>query len=260
MENLPYRSVESLTGGVGAMPAMSGLSSFSAGAFRFARDLGQGLLDIVYPPRCLGCGARPDSPQLPLCPQCLESLERAPEMGIAARLDRLPVGGSVFERALALWAFDKGGTLQAVQHALKYRNRPRYGVPLGQLMGEVFAETAPAPDGVVPVPLHRTRQLERGYNQCAALAEGMADALGCPTRPDLLRRPHPTRSQTGLSREERWRNVRDSFSADLAAAGGSWLLVDDVLTTGSTAVAAGQTMADVGADTLFLMTLGLARE
>ncbi|PSQ82032.1 MAG: amidophosphoribosyltransferase [Bacteroidetes bacterium QS_1_63_11] len=207
-----------------------------------ARLLGRGLLDAIYPPRCLGCGTRPESPQLPLCPRCLQSLERAPEMGVAARLDRLPAGGGVFAGATALWVFDEGGTLQAVQHALKYRNRPRYGVPLGRLMGEAFAERYPCPDGIVPVPLHRTR------------------ALGCASRPDLLSRPRATRSQTGLSREERWRNVRDSFAADPDCAEGRWLVVDDVLTTGSTAVAAGQTLAAAGAEKLYLMTLGLARQ
>ena len=238
---------------------MAGLSSVSAGLVQFTQDLGRGLLDVVYPPRCLGCGRRPESPQLPLCPQCLQSLERAPEMGVAARLDRLPVGGGVFEGASALWVFDKGGTLQAVQHALKYQNRPRYGVPLGRLMGEAFADRHPVPDGVVPVPLHQTRRLERGYNQSRTLAEGTAEALGCPARPELLTRPTPTRSQTGLSREDRWRNVRDCFSAAAEAADGRWLLVDDVLTTGSTAVAAGRTLADAGAENLYLMTLGLAR-
>lgn len=181
-------------------------------------------------------------------------------MGVAARLDRLPVGGGVFEGALALWVFDKGGTLQAVQHALKYRNRPRYGVPLGRLMGEAFAEAHPSPDGVVPIPLHRTRRLERGYNQSTTLAEGAAEALDCSSRPDLLARPNPTRSQTGLSREKRWRNVRDAFVADPDCAGGRWLIVDDVLTTGSTAVAAGETLTDAGAESVSLMTLGLARQ
>jgi len=234
--------------------------AFASGVTHFAREVGRGLLDVLYPPRCLGCGARPEAPHLPLCPSCLQSLERAPEMGVAARLDRLPVGQGVFEGALALWVFDKGGTLQAVQHALKYQNRPRYGVPLGRLMGEAFAEKYPAPDGVVPVPLHRTRKLERGYNQSRSLAEGAADVLDCSVRPALLERPHPTRSQTGLSREERWRNVRDSFAAAPDCAGGHWLIVDDVLTTGSTAVAAGQTLAEADAEGLYLMTLGLARQ
>jgi ComF family protein len=236
------------------------LRTVKSAAAHAARTLGRGLLDVLYPPRCLSCGARPESPRLPLCPQCLQSLERAPEMGVAARLDRLPEASGVFDRATALWVFDEDGPLQAVQHALKYKNRPRYGVPLGRLMGEAFAEEHPSPDGVVPVPLHSTRRLERGYNQSAMLAEGVADALDCPSRPDLLARPHPTRSQTGLSRKARWRNVRDAFAADPDCAGGRWLLVDDVLTTGSTAVAAGQTLADAGAEALSLMTLGLARQ
>lgn len=236
------------------------LRTLASATERAVHSLGRGLLDVIYPPRCLSCGARPESPRLPLCPQCLQSLERAPQMGVAARLDRLPLGRSVFEGAMALWVFDKGGTLQAIQHTLKYQNRPRYGVPLGRLMAQAFLEDHPSPDGVVPVPLHRTRRLERGYNQSTMLAEGAADALECPCRPDLLVRPHPTRSQTGLSREDRWHNVRDSFAADAGCAGGRWLVVDDVLTTGSTAVAAGHVLAEAGADALYLATLGLARE
>ena len=222
--------------------------------------VGRGLLDLVYPPRCLGCGARSESPELPLCPRCLQSMERAPRMGVAARLDRLPTGRGIFEHALALWVFDKGGTLQSVQHAFKYGNRPRYGIALGRLIGAAYAEEAPAPDGVVPVPLHRTRKLERGYNQSRMLGKGLADALDCPLRDDLLSRPRPTRSQTNLSREERWKNVRDAFAADTDAEDGHWLLIDDVLTTGSTAVAAALTLDETGADAVSLATLALARQ
>lgn len=226
---------------------------------RAFRTLGRGVLDLTYPPRCLGCGARPESPKLPLCPRCLQSMERAPQMGIAARLDRLPVGRGIFENALALWVFDKGGTLQAVQHAFKYGNRPRYGVPLGRLMGTAYAENSPLPDGVIPVPLHRTRELERGYNQSRMLAEGVADEFDRPLRTDLLTRQHPTRSQTNLTRKERWQNVHEAFDADAACAGAHWLIVDDVLTTGSTVVSAAQTLMRTGATAVSLVTLALAR-
>ena len=224
------------------------------------QTVSRGLLDLVYPPRCLGCGARSESPELPLCPRCLQEMERAPRMGVAARLDRLPTGRGIFKHALALWVFDKGGTLQAVQHAFKYGNRPRYGVALGRLVGSAYADEASVPDGVVPVPLHRTRELERGYNQSRMLGRGVADALNCPLRDDLLSRPHPTRSQTNLSREARWKNVRDAFAVDADAGDGHWLLVDDVLTTGSTAVAAALTLDEAGADAVSLATLALARQ
>lgn len=161
---------------------------------------------------------------------------------------------------MALWVFDRGGTLQAAQHAIKYGNRPRYGVALGRLLGAAYAEDAPLPDGVVPIPLHRTRRLERGYNQSRMLGEGVSEALDCPLRTDLLTRPKPTRPQTHLSRADRWHNVRDAFAADAACMDGRWLLIDDVLTTGATAVAAGQTLTQAGAEAVSLATLALARQ
>ena len=240
------------------MPPLPNATMAAVG--RALRRVGRGLLDLLYPPRCLGCGARPESASLPLCPRCLQSLERAPTMGVAARLDRLPAGRGLFAHHLALWVFDRDGTLQEVQHAFKYGDRPRYGVALGRLVGDAYADEAPVPDGVVPVPLHRTRRLERGYNQSRMLAEGVAEALECPLRSGLLARPHPTRSQTTLSREERWRNVQGAFEASPAAAEGRWLLVDDILTTGATAVAAGRALDDAGAAAVSLATLALARQ
>lgn len=181
-------------------------------------------------------------------------------MAVAARLDRLPAGRGVFEHSLSLWMFDKQGTLQSVQHAFKYGDRPRYGVALGHLLGSAYAEDGAVPDGVIPVPLHRTRKLERGYNQSEMLGKGVADVLDSPLRADLLSRPHPTRPQTNLSREDRWKNVHEAFSATEQCREGHWLLVDDVLTTGSTAVAAALTLKHAGAERISLATLALARQ
>jgi len=223
------------------------------------QTIGRGLLDVIYPPRCLGCGSRTETPSLPLCPACLRSMERAPTMAVAARLDRLAIGRGALDAARVLWVFDKHGTLQALQHALKYGDRPRYGLPLGRLMAQAYDVDFAPPDGVIPVPLHRTRQLERGYNQAAMLARGVATSLHAPLRTDLLTRPHPTRSQTHLSRRERWANVRAAFAVPTDLNGGTWLLVDDILTTGSTAVAAAQTLKNAGADAVHLLTLAMAR-
>jgi len=229
---------------------------------RVLQIFGRGFLDLIYPPECLDCGARAESPQLPLCPACLQSLEAAPKMAVASRLDRLPVGQGVLRRPFSLWIFDKDGPLQAIQHAFKYQNRPRYGLPLGRLLGDTYRDVHPSTslDGVLPVPLHRTRKLERGYNQSRMLAEGVANALDLPLRTDVLERPRPTRSQTNLSRRERWKNVRDAFAAVRQPGTPDWLLVDDILTTGSTAVAAAQALCDAGAQSVSLATLALARE
>jgi ComF family protein len=234
---------------------------------RWAVGLGHGLLNVVYPPRCLGCGARPEAPALPLCPACLRRLERATPEDVAARLARLPEAEAALGMARALWTFDKAGALQRVQHALKYGNRPRYGVALGRLMARAWTGTstghAPAPEvaGVVPIPLHRTRRLERGYNQAEALAEGVADALDVPMRADVLARPAVTRSQTHLDRRRRWQNVSGAFAVTRPAdaEGRAWLLIDDVLTTGSTAGAAAHALLAEGASAVHFLALALAR-
>ncbi len=152
--------------------------------------------------------------------------------------------------AVALWTYDAGGTVRRVQHALKYGGRERLGVPLGHLLGTRVARSgAAAVNLVVPVPLASVRLLERGYNQAGALAEGAAEALGAACRPDLLARTRSTRSQTSLTKEQRRQNVDGAFAAPYpeALAGAHVLLVDDVLTTGATLVAAAQPLADAGA-------------
>src|SRR5690606_26210702 len=124
------------------------------------RLLGRALASLLYPPLCLGCEDRlPDAAPLPLCLACQRRLPRADAALVAARLARFP--SAPLEHALALWTFDAGGTLQRLQHALRYGNRPTLGVRLGRLLGTAWAEAGlPRPDLVVPVPLHRPRQLE----------------------------------------------------------------------------------------------------
>jgi ComF family protein len=177
-------------------------------------------------------------------------------------IERLPAAPAALDRARALWRFDKDGALQQVQHALKYRNRPRYGVALGRLMAAGWDARAVALDAIVPIPLHRTRRYERGYNQSTLLARGLSETLDVPVRTDWLRRPIATRSQARLSRAARWSNVEGAFRATRAdaVAGRSLLLVDDIITTGSTAVAAAATLKKAGAAQVTLYALAFARD
>jgi ComF family protein len=181
-----------------------------------------------------------------------------------AHLQTLPATHGVFDTVFALWHFDKGGTLQAVQHALKYGHRPRYGRILGEWMGQALAEQPhrlPSDALILPVPLHRVRQLERGYNQSAMLAAGLSRHLGLPAHEDLLRRHRATHSQTRLSRTRRWQNVEGAFvvTDPSALAERPVLLVDDVLTTGATVAAAAWALKQAGAREVHLAALALAR-
>ena len=210
--------------------------------FRLFTDAVSGL---VYPSLCLGCDRRlPASDPLPVCAGCLRGLPAAPE---TAAMDQIRgrAEGDAVDRAQALWAYDASGTVQRIQHALKYGGQSRLGEPLGRLMARAWGDRPP--DRVVPVPLSRPRIRERGYNQAEALATGLADELAVPLDPGALRRTRPTRAQARLSASERWANVSGAFACDADLAGQRVLLVDDVLTTGATLTAAAAVLQRAGA-------------
>jgi ComF family protein len=233
-----------------------------AGLRRFARRVWLGLLDVVYPPRCLHCNARTPTARIPLCSRCVQRPERAAPDQVVRHIERLPAPTDALDAATALWRFDKDGALQQVQHGLKYGNRPYYGIEMGRLMAACVDALHESPTAIVPIPLHRTRQYERGYNQSTMLARGLSGALDVPVQTGWLTRPVATRSQAHLPRAERWTNVASAFEANRSApiAGASILLVDDVITTGSTAVAAAAALKDAGAARVVLCALAFARD
>ena len=203
---------------------------------RSAAGLARDLVAFALPQRCPGCGA-PAGPERLLCPGCHA---RIPRLATALCVRCLAAGrepagclahpGFV---ARAAWIYDPGAAL--VVHALKYGERPG----LAGALGDEMARALPPgyrPDLVLEVPLHRTRRRERGYNQAAMLADGLADALAAPRLTGALRRLRPTRAQARLGPAERRANLAGAFRVErpAALAGRSVLIVDDVITTGAT--------------------------
>lgn len=229
-----------------------------------ARDAGQGLMGLAFPASCLNCGGATPNASTLLCFCCLRNADRADADDVRERLDDLPGMRSAIDGTFALWMFDKGGFLQRIHQALKYENRPRYGVWLGGALGHAFAQTLlyrPAPDLIVPVPLHRMRLCERGYNQSEYLVRGIAPALEKPVAADIVVRNKATRSQTALSRNERLNNLEGAFAVPIPerVAGQRILLVDDILTTGATAGVAACALLDAGAEAVDIAALGVTR-
>jgi ComF family protein len=163
-----------------------------------------------------------------------------------------------------LFYFERGGILQTLVHHLKYSGMRRLGHTLGMLLGEKLRANGRADPaaGLVPVPLHRVKQRERGYNQTMSVCEGVSSVLGLSVLPGVLRRVRYTESQTSLSPEARGINVRAAFSVRPTARGSvrgkRLILVDDVLTTAATLAASAAALDQVGAEGISVCALGLA--
>jgi len=158
-------------------------------------------------------------------------------------------------------AFHSGPLRKAI-HQLKYEGLRSLAAPLGQLMSQAWSNVAPGEgfDAIVPVPLHRARQRERGYNQAALLAREFSPSLHCPVVEDELIRVRATAPQIDLSAEQRRANVQHAFKCSKGSlAGKRVLLVDDVCTTGATLEAAAAALYQAGAVSVWSYTLARAR-
>jgi ComF family protein len=152
--------------------------------------------------------------------------------------------------------------LREALHAFKFQGKRAVARPLGDLLAEAGAgyPSARGAGLVVPVPLYPDRERERGFNQAALLAERLGRLWGVAVAAHALERTVATPAQTGLSAEERRRNVRGVFAAPRPArvAGQRVLLVDDVLTTGATADACARALMRAGAAEVGVLTVARA--
>lgn len=222
----------------------------------------QALLDAVFPPRCVSCRAvgspfcatciahvRPPAP--PVCTHCGLALHfDAAKNGNTTRLcaDCLRGAGPQALDALRAAAIYEG-TIRLAILALKFEGQRRLARPLGDLLAAVLLRLQQrdpayaAPGVVVPIPLHRARRRERGYNQAELLARRCARHVGLPYLPHALVRTRATTPQMTLRAGERRANIAGAFalaSVDVGRrlAGTHIILIDDAATTGSTLAAA----------------------
>lgn len=218
-------------------------------------------LDWIYPPVCASC----EAPGYRLCADCQakiqyikgnrcticgEPLKRGREQCADCQSSPPPYRAM---RNLAVYE----GVMRDCIHALKYESNQGLGEFFCDSLAALVAEASWTADVVMPVPLSPGRIAERGYNQAACIAKPLAARLGIRYHPFGIERTRDTPSQVGLSGEARRRNVARAFKAlPEVVAGKVVLIVDDVMTTGSTMEACAQALLDAGAKGVYCLTLG----
>lgn len=238
---------------------MSGRLSISLGI----RTLSRILLDFVLPPSCLSCQNLLQPGERHLCSSCWSAIPRIDESLPLYRETRTKLlsSGEVDE-LISPFVFEKEGTFQSLVHALKYSGFVSVGLLLGNRVGEEMNSGGIEADALIPIPLHRARKRERGYNQAELIAEGISEKTGIPVRANLLTRVKNTKSQTKLSLEERAENMSEAFTVPPRAAGSlqdsRCVVVDDVITTGATIVSAATALKSAGARSVFAAAAALA--
>jgi competence protein ComFC len=156
------------------------------------------------------------------------------------------------------WVVYEGPIRHAI-HALKYRRNVALGDALAPSLAGYVRELGWQADLVVPVPSGRQRMKVRGYNQVALLAKPLAGILGWRYLPQALQRVRETRSQVGLSAQERRENISGAFRGDLdRVSGKAILLMDDIATTGSTLAECSNALVKAGAKYIYALTLARA--
>lgn len=228
----------------------------------------ESVLHLAYPNVCFGC-RQPLllSEPYKICTSCLTKIEKTNFhlKTFPNEMEAKLLGFPILKRATALFYFDKKGALQQIIHSLKYENKPFLGEDLGEFMahmlkGEGFFDEI---DYLVPVPMHPKKERIRGYNQAAMIVKGIQKVINIQYEKNLLVKTEQTATQTRKNKLQRWlslseKSIFTSFIPEQIQ-NKNVLLVDDIITTGSTLIKCMEVLQNYGCQTCKVLTVGMAR-
>jgi ComF family protein len=225
----------------------------------------QRLLDLIAPRCCSICGGKLSVEEKLFCATCNLHLPRTyfwqdPYDNSLAQLFwvQLPV-----QRAAALMFYQPHSQTGSFIYDLKYHNRPEIGRMVGRQMAEEMAADHffEGIDAIVPVPLARKRQRQRGYNQSMEIARGVSSVTHIPILHKAVTRKSFRGSQTQMSHHERQANVMGAFKLKHPeqVSGKHILMIDDIVTTGATVIACGQELVKAGGVQISILSIGFTK-
>lgn len=196
-------------------------------------------LELLFPSLCVVCGQRLYEGEKHICLSCIANLPKTNyHLQEENRLEHFLGGKMQFAHGTAFCYFYKSGGVQKIIHEFKYKNNPDLAFFMGQLFGNDLkgTEFMKNIDILVPVPLHPNRLRKRGYNQAEEICKGISEVTAIPISSSCIQRVINNPSQTKRTRTERWDNTDGIFALTEVSTleNKHILLVDDVITTGST--------------------------
>ena len=198
------------------------------------------LLDLVFPKLCVCCGGVLMEGEENICLTCLYTLPRVVEKDYRDnKVMEIFLGRVRLEKAMSWCHFDKETKVQNILHHIKYKGKSKFANQIGEIMAREMLDFFADIDAIVPVPLHPKKEKMRGYNQSKEIARGVQEVVGLPIFSQLIERTRFIETQNHKNKEERWKNTEGLFTLapNDGFEGKHILLIDDVLTTGSTAIA-----------------------
>jgi ComF family protein len=220
-------------------------------------------VSLLFPELCAACKESLVVNEHLICTDCRYNL---PFTNFHLQADNIVArqfwGKIQLEGAYALYYFTKGGKIQNLMHQFKYKGVKQIGNLLGKIAGEqlIKNDVFKTIDVIIPVPLHKKRMQQRGYNQSACFAEGLSDKLKAPVEENNLARVIATETQTHRSRFARFENMQEVFiiKNPEKLVNKHVLLVDDIITTGSTLEACGTQLLKIEGLKLSIATIAYA--
>jgi len=220
-------------------------------------------VNFIFPPECLHCGEILTENNNPfICKNCFGSIKTTTKQLLNAEKKRKFTGEGLISDFYSHFLFEKEGPLQSLIHQLKYNNKFKIGIFLGQYIANEASDLIKnwGCDFIIPIPLHPIKKAERGYNQSKQIAKGISQIVNINVKSNVLKRTRFTQTQTKLNLMERRNNVKNIFKANpKIVKNKNLLLVDDVITTGSTLSSAAKTLKNKGANKIYAISIALAK-
>ncbi len=221
------------------------------------------ILEFVFPPICIHCKKLNESSSKYLCETCLSAIPKVTQQHPLYRETYQKLTESqLISELYSIYVFEKGGVFQTIAHSMKYEGRRMIGKWLGESIGRELQNKSVHADVIIPIPLHKIKLRERGYNQAEFISRGITSITSIPTFTDYLKRVKHTQTQTTLSIDERRKNMESAFDVRSKKKGDLkkkvCILVDDIVTTGSTILSSAEELKKAGAKKIIVASAALA--